>query len=137
VGRSAALDAGGQATYSDGAIQTCWMLRAAFKLPLRQAEGLLTSFIELLGCDLAAPDHTTVGRRAIKLPSIARAALPEGALHVVIDSTGLKVYGVGEWLADNTGSAAAAVGASCTWRWLPAAARSWVSKYEYSANMNE
>jgi Transposase DDE domain len=82
------------------------MLRAAFKLPLRQAEGLLSSFIDLLGCDLAVPDHTTVSRRAIKLPSIARAALPEGPLYVVIDSTGLKVYGAGEWLAAKHGQRA-------------------------------
>ncbi len=97
---------GGQAAYSDGAIQTCLMLRAAFKLPLRQAEGLLSSFIELVGCELAVPDHTTVSRRAIKLASIARTALPEGPLHVVIDSTGLKVYGAGEWLADKHGQRA-------------------------------
>lgn len=76
------------------------MLRTAFKLPLRQAEGLLTSVVEFLGCELAVPDHTTVSRRAIKLPWIARAALTEGPLHVGIDSTGLKVYGAGEWLAD-------------------------------------
>src|ERR1700682_1437204 len=56
--------------------------------------------LTLWGCELAVPDHTTVSRRAIKLPSIARAALPEGPLHVVIDSTGLKVYGAGEWLAE-------------------------------------
>ena len=79
------------------------MLRTAFKLALRQAEGLMMSVIELLGCELAVPDHTTVSRRAIKLPSIARAAPPEGPLHVVIDSTGLKVYGAGEWLADKHG----------------------------------
>src|SRR5471032_1843372 len=94
---------GGQATYSDSAIQTCLMLRTAFKLALRQAEGLMASVIELIGCELAVPDHTTVSRRAIKLPMIARAALPEGPLHVVIDSTGLKVYGAGEWLADKHG----------------------------------
>ena len=94
---------GGQATYSDSAIQTCLMLRTAFKLALRQAEGLMTSVVELLGCELAVPDHTTVSRRAIKLPSIARAALPEGPLHVVIDSSGLKVYGAGDWLADKHG----------------------------------
>jgi transposase len=94
---------GGQATYSDSAIQTCLVLRTAFKLALRQAEGLMASVIELIGCELAVPDHTTVSRRAIKLPSIARAALPEGPLHVVIDSTGLKVYGAGEWLADKHG----------------------------------
>jgi transposase len=94
---------GGQATYSDSAIQTCLMLRTAFKLALRQAEGLMMSVVELLGCELAVPDHTTVSRRAMKLPSIARAALPEGPLHVVIDSTGLKVYGAGDWLADKHG----------------------------------
>jgi len=94
---------GGQATYSDSAIQICLMLRTAFKLALRQGEGLMTSIFELLGCDLAVPDHTTVSRRAIKLPSIARAALPDGPLHVVIDSTGLKVYGAGQWLADKHG----------------------------------
>ena len=97
---------GGQSIYSDSAIQTCLMLRAGFKLPLRQAEGLMTSIVELLGCDLAVPDHTTVSRRAMKLPSIARAALPKGPLHVVIDSTGLKVYGAGEWLADKEGQRA-------------------------------
>ncbi|MBW8833157.1 MAG: IS5 family transposase, partial [Burkholderiales bacterium] len=94
---------GGQATYSGSAIQTCLMLRTAFKLALRQAEGLMMSVVELLGCELAVPDHTTVSRRAMKLPSIARAALPEGPLHVVIDSTGLKVYCAGDWLADNHG----------------------------------
>ena len=60
----------------------------------------------MLGCELAVPDHTTVSRRAIKLPSIARAALPEGPLHVVIDSSGLKVYGAGEWLAHRHGQRA-------------------------------
>ena len=94
---------GGPATYCDSAIQTCLMLRSAFKLALRQAEGLMTSIVELLGCELAVPDHTAVSRRAIKLPSIARAALPEGPLHVLIDSTGLKIYGAGEWLTDKHG----------------------------------
>src|SRR2546428_6518541 len=93
------LTPGGQATYSDSAIQTCLMLRAAFKLPLRQAEGLMRSVGQLLGCELRVPDHTTVSRRAIKLPCIAQGRLPEGPLHVLIDSTGLKVYGAGEWMA--------------------------------------
>ena len=55
---------GGQATYSDSAMQTCLMLRVAFKLALRQAEGLMLSVVELLGCEIAVPDHTTVSRRA-------------------------------------------------------------------------
>ena len=97
---------GGQATYSDSAIQTCLMLRTAFKLALRQAEGLMMSVVELLGRELAVPDHTTVSRRAIRLASITRQTLPEGPLHVLIDSTGLKIYGAGEWLADKHGQRA-------------------------------
>ena len=58
---------GGQATYSNGAIQTFRMLRAAFKLALRQAEGLMSSIVELLGCELAVPDHSTVSRRSARL----------------------------------------------------------------------
>ena len=116
---------GGQAVYSDSAIQTCLMLRAAFKLPLRQAEGLMLSVVELLGCALAVPDHSTVSRRAAKLMSIACDASPSGPLHVLIDSTGLKVFGAGEWLVESTAGVRAARGASCTWRWAPGAARSW------------
>ena len=97
---------GGQASYSDGAIQTCLMLRAAFKLPLRQAEGLMASVVELLGAELAAPDHSTVSRRAAKRVSVSRDRLPSGPLHVLIDSTGLKVHGAGEWLAEKHGQKA-------------------------------
>ena len=46
------------------------MLRAAFKLALRQAEGLMLSVVELLGRELAVPDHTTVSRQAARLESI-------------------------------------------------------------------
>ena len=87
---------GGQATYSDGAIEACLMLRTVFKLPLRQAEGLMLSAVELLSCEMAVSDHTTVSRRAMSLPSIAEVHLLDGLLHVLIDSPGLKVYGAGE-----------------------------------------
>ena len=96
---------GGQATYSDSAIQTCLMLRAAFKLALRQAEGLMSLIVELLGCELAAPDHSTVSRRSARLESITRGPLPEGPLHVLIDSTGLKVFGAGQWQVEKHGYA--------------------------------
>ena len=54
------------------------MLRAAYKLALRQAEGLMLSVVELLGYELAVPDHTTVSRRAARLESITRGPLPRG-----------------------------------------------------------
>ena len=60
---------GGQAVYSDSAIQTCLMLRAAFKLPLRQAEGLMLSVVELLGCRWPFP---TTAPSAAGLPSSRR-----------------------------------------------------------------
>ena len=64
---------GGQARYSDAAIQTSLMVRAAFKLPLRQAEGLMTSVLTLMELTISAPDHTTVTRRAVKLAVIQEA----------------------------------------------------------------
>jgi hypothetical protein len=94
---------GGQAIYSDSAIQTCLMLRAAFKLALRQAEGLMLSVVQLLGCEIAVPDHTTVSRRAARLESINCGPLPRGPLHVLIDSTGLQVYEAGQWQTEKHG----------------------------------
>ena len=53
---------------------------------------------------ISAPDHTTVSRRAVKLPVIQPARVPHGALHVLIDSTGLQVYGAGKWLEAKHGA---------------------------------
>ena len=61
---------GGQARYTDAAIQTSLMVRTAFKLPLRQTEGLMGSILTLMDLTISAPDHTTVSRRAMKLPVI-------------------------------------------------------------------
>jgi hypothetical protein len=79
---------GGQARYSNAAVQTSLMLRTAFKLPLRQTEGLLASVLTLMDLTISAPDHTTVSRRAVELPVIQPAQGPHGALHVLIDRTG-------------------------------------------------
>lgn len=93
---------GGQARFTDAAIQTSLMLRAAFKLPLRQGEGLMNSVITLMSLTISAPDHTTVSRRAVKLPVIM-ASLPDGPLHVLIDSTGLEMFGAGQWIEEKHG----------------------------------
>ena len=97
------LGPGGQARYTDVAIETCLMLRTAFKLPLRQAEGLMASVVTLMGRTISVPDHSTVSRRAATLPEIRSGALPEGPLHVLIDGTGLAVYGAGQWLEEKHG----------------------------------
>ena len=94
----------GQARYTDAAIQTSLMLRAAFKLALRQTEGLITSVLTLMDLTLSAPDHSTVSRRAVSLSVIQPASVPAGPLHVLIDSTGLQVYGAGQWLEAKHGA---------------------------------
>jgi len=80
------------------------MLRMAFKLALRQTEGLMMSVLTLMGLTLSAPDHSTVSRRAVTLPVIRLAHVPLGPLHVLIDSTGLQVYGAGQWLEAKHGA---------------------------------
>ena len=94
----------GQARYTDAAIQTSLMVRTAFKLPLRQTEGLMASVLTLMGLTISAPDHTTVSRRAVTLPVIQPASMPHGPLHVLIDSTGLQVHGAGQWLEAKHGA---------------------------------
>ena len=64
--------------------------------PGRRADTVSGRAAELQSCEMAVPDHTTVSRRAMSLPSIAEVHVPDGPLHVLIDSTGLKVYGAGE-----------------------------------------
>jgi hypothetical protein len=94
----------GQARYTDAAIQTSLMLRVAFKLALRQIEGLMTSVLSLMGLTISALDHSTVSRRAVKLPVIQAPSVSHGPLHVLIDSTGLQVYGAGQWLEAKHGA---------------------------------
>jgi hypothetical protein len=94
----------GQARYTDAAIQTSLMLRTAFKLPLRQTEGLMASVLKLMGLTTSAPDHTTVSRGAVTLAEIQPTQVPHGLLYVLIDSTGLQVYGAGQWLEAKHGA---------------------------------
>ena len=90
---------GGQRRYSDLAIVTALTLRTVFHLPLRQTEGFVASLIGLMGLALQTPDHTTLSRRhrSVEVPHLARDH--DGPLHLVIDSTGLKIFGDGEWQA--------------------------------------
>src|ERR1700712_1568167 len=86
------------------AIQTSLILRAAFKLALRQIEGLMTAVLSLMDLTISAPDHTTGSRRAVTLPVIQAPPVPPGPLHVLIDSTGLQIYGAGQWLEAKHGA---------------------------------
>ena len=96
---------GGQPWYSPLAILTALTLRAVFRLPFRQTEGLIGSVIGLLGLDLAVPDHTTLCRRAetLEVPRPRRCGDGE-PVHLLVDSTGLKLCGAGEWLVEKHGT---------------------------------
>jgi len=85
------------------AITTALTLRAVFRLALRQTEGLIGSIITLLGLDLAIPDHSTLSRRAeiLALPRLQPDTAP---VHLLVDSTGLRLCGPGEWLVEKHGS---------------------------------
>jgi hypothetical protein len=85
--------------FSDAAIETALTIRAVYHLPLRQTEGFLLSIMDLLGSQLPVPDFTTICKRAgdllVDLP--VHGTSPGEKIHIVIDSTGMKVYGEGEW----------------------------------------
>jgi len=74
-------------------------LRAVFRMALRQTEGLIASLLRLLDLDLAAPDHSTISRRGETLP-VSRPRPGSEPVHLLVDSTGLKLCGPGEWLVE-------------------------------------
>jgi transposase len=83
--------------YSDVAIATMATIKSVYGLAGRQCQGFLASIFALMGLDVAVPDHSTLSRRlgqlSVSLPVVDKAT----ARHVVVDSTGVKVYGEGEW----------------------------------------
>src|SRR3954469_2452134 len=97
------LTRGGQPTYSDLAIATALTLRGVFRLALRQTEGLIGSVLQLLALDLAVPDHSTLSRRAETL-EVPRPKAGSAPVHLLVDGTGLKLCGPGEWLAGKHGT---------------------------------
>jgi Transposase DDE domain len=95
---------GAQPVYSAVAIATALTLRLLFRLPLRQTEGLLGSVLPLMDLTLPCPDPTTLSRRH---PTVAVRQhgdwAPEGAISLIVDSSGLQVCGPGEWQSQKHG----------------------------------
>ena len=87
---------GGQKVYSDLAIECLLTLRSVYHLPLRATQGFAQSLFQLMGLSLPVPDYTTLSRRAVEL-KINLPRQEKGSAHIVVDSTGLKIYGEGEW----------------------------------------
>jgi len=83
--------------YNAWAVAIKAIAQALFNLAGRQTEGFLESLFALMGIDLPVPDHSTLSRRIGKVEVELPVAPSNGAIHVVVDSTGVKVYGEGEW----------------------------------------
>ena len=87
---------GSQFDYSDKAIEIMLTIKEVFHLTNRGVEGFVRSLFQMMNIDLPVPDHSTLSKRGktlnVKLPKKAN-----GSLNLVLDSTGLKIYGEGEW----------------------------------------
>ena len=94
---------GRQPVFTDAAIQACLTLKALFGLPLRQTNGMVASLLDLAGLDWPLPDFSTLCRRQKTLTVHIPYRPSTGALHLLIDSTGVKAEGDGEWLAKKHG----------------------------------
>lgn len=75
----------------------CLTLKALFNLPLRQTTGFVASLLKLAGLDWVVPDYTTLCRRQRTLPVMLGGRPCSGGLHLLVDSTGIKMMGEGEW----------------------------------------
>lgn len=94
---------GRQQTYSDAAIQACLTLKVLFGLPLRQTTGFVESLLERVGLNWSVPDFSTLCRRQRTLSVAIPYKGSAGPLHLLIDSTGIKAEGEGEWNARKHG----------------------------------
>jgi hypothetical protein len=87
-------------TYSDTAIECLLALRELFRLPYRQTEGLGRSLVKLMEVDVAIPDFTSLAKRAAKLKVSLEVLPTEGPIDIIVDSTGVKILGAGEWRSE-------------------------------------
>jgi len=84
--------------YSDWAIAAINKLRFIFQMPLRMTQGFVESLFKLTHVDLQVPHYSTLSRRLEKLAcDLENTLAPDQPIHLALDSTGLKVYGEGEW----------------------------------------
>ena len=88
---------GGQRRYSEVAIVATLTLGAVFRLPLRQSEGLMRCLLALMGVEMPVPDHTTLSRRRKTVAVDLHVSAHSQPTDIVLDSTGLKFHGPGEW----------------------------------------
>ena len=90
--------------FSDGAIQFCLMVKVLFGLPLRQTIGMVASILSMAELDWPVPDFSTLSRRQKTITVQIPSRRAPGPLNLLVDSTGIKFLGDGEWLARKHGS---------------------------------
>lgn len=90
--------------FSDSAIQTCLTLKILFGLPLRQTVGLVASLIEMAGLDWPVPDYSTLCRRQARIKVKIPYRCSGQPLNLLVDSTGIRFRGDGEWLVRKHGA---------------------------------
>jgi hypothetical protein len=83
--------------YSEAAIQFCLTIKSLFNLALRQAMGMAQSLLKLAGLDWQVPDFSIVSRRQKHLAVTISAHATTTGLHLLVDITGIKILGEGEW----------------------------------------
>ncbi len=83
--------------YSDVAIQCCLMIKSLFRLSLRMVTGFVQSLIHLYRLDWTAPDYSTFCRRQKYIDIVINYQKSSNGLHLLVDSTSLKLLGEGEW----------------------------------------
>jgi hypothetical protein len=116
---------GASLIYSAVAIEAVLLWKAVYHLPLRGAQGFARSLMQLMGLTLPTPHYSTLCRRQIGL-ELALPRFERGqALHLVVDSTGCKVYGEGSGKCGFMGQVKEELGASRIWAWTRKVVRSW------------
>ena len=95
---------GAQAVYSDAAIQACLTVKVLFGLPLRQTIGMVASILSMAELDWPVPDFSTLSRRQKTITVQVPSRRAPGPLNLLVDSTGIKFLGDGEWLARKHGT---------------------------------
>lgn len=90
--------------YSDAAIETALMIKGIFSLPLRALQGFIDSIFKLMNVPLTSPDYTCISKRSKTVQVRYRNKSKDSIRHIAIDSTGLKVFGEGEWKVKKHGN---------------------------------
>lgn len=93
-------------------------LKQVFRMPLRALQGFAQSQRDLAFSGLPVPNYTTMSLRAQKLEVVLPALHNGEPLHLVVDSTCLKLYGEGEWKVRKLGTRSVVPGARCIWQWM-------------------